>query len=516
MIARVFFGIGLAATCFMLTGCPGGGGGGTPTPEASGNYIAGYATTTTGAALSNVLVTISRPGGTNVSATTGASGYYYFGALEPTNYTVTPSLAGYGFVLASRDATATASGVNFTGVQISAPLFGMDFGPYLPGQSPTAGSIVTEDQIRRRLSAIAPFTKWVRTYAMNHGVENVGRIAHELGLKTAVGAWLSGDTTANATELNALVAAAKAGYVDMAIVGSETLYRRELTETALIGYVNAFRSAVATVPVTTAEPNTELLWRPNVVSACDVLFVNYYPYWGGSAGSNAIMQLNAAHQQIADLYPSKPIYVSETGWPSAGETVGAAVPSVENAARYLMDFVSWAESGVRCNGYFYFEAFDEAWKRAAEGERGAHWGIWDESGNLKSNMYQVFEGWRSSTNAGGPFRFQITYVPPQGSADDIVQGQALGVIPGDYRVAVYILVRGAWWTKPYWSTRLTGINYDGRWACDVVTGGVDSEFTEVAAYLVPASYSPPIAGGGSLPRTELMSHALAEARAGRP
>jgi exo-beta-1,3-glucanase (GH17 family) len=478
-------------------------------------YITGFVLDTAGVGVGNATVSITNSAGSNVVVTTEATGYFYSGALADGQYTVTPSLAGFAFSPASLEVAPTVTNATFSAIRVTTPVFGLSFGAYLPGQSPATGSVVTAEQMRKRLSAIAPFTKWVRSYALDSGMENIGPIAHELGLKTAIGAWLSGDAAANDTQMSALIAAAKAGYVDMAIVGSETLYRRDISEDALIGYIQAFRAEVPAVPVTTAEPNTELRWRSNLVAACDVLLVNIYPYWAGEDVANAIVNFNGAFQQFVDLQGTKPVYISETGWPSAGETVGSAVPSQTNAARYTVDFVSWAESGVSCAGYFYFEAFDEAWKRQAEGERGAHWGMWDENGVLKPDMYKVFEGWRSTTNAGGPFKFEVTSVPPSGSSERMVVGNALGVTPADYRVAVYIQVRGGWWTKPYWSAPLTAINFDGRWSCDAITGGVDNEFTQVAAYLVPANYSPPAAGGGGLPRTELLAHALDEAFAVR-
>lgn len=466
---------------------------------------------TNGNPLANVSISLTRAGKATLTAYTSSSGYYYFGDLGQETCIITPSLTGYAFDPNLRETAATGTEMNFTAVQIATQIYGLNFSPYLAGQSPSAGSVVTEDQIRKRLSIVAPYTKWIRTYSMNHGLENIGRIAHELGLKTAIGAWISVDGSANTAEINALISAAKNGYVDLAVIGSEALYRKELTETSLIGYLNYFRGQVPSIPVTTAEPGTELLWRPNVVAACDVLFVNYYPYWNGTSEEKAIVQLNGAYQQFKDLFGTKRFFISETGWPSAGETVNNAVASEQNAARYFIDFVSWAESGVQCDGYFYFEAFDEAWKRADEGERGAHWGIWDEAGDFKKDMTKVFEGWRSSSGVNNPFQFRITFVPPYNSSLHDVEGVALGVNPSDYRIAVYILVRGGWWTKPYWATPLTGINYDGRWACDVITGGVDSEFTEVAAYLVPQGYSPPLASGGQLPDSELRQHALAVA-----
>jgi glucan 1,3-beta-glucosidase len=57
------------------------------------------------------------------------------------------------------------------------------------------------------------------------------------------------------------------------------------------------------------------------------------------------------------------------------------MPSFENAIRYLVNTCQWAEEdGIEV---FYFSAFDEAWKVAAEGDVGAYWGLWDKDGRPK-------------------------------------------------------------------------------------------------------------------------------------
>jgi cysteine-rich repeat protein len=85
--------------------------------------------------------------------------------------------------------------------------------------------------------------------------------------------------------------------------------------------------------------------------------------------------------------------------------------------------------------------------------------------------------------------------------DGYVNGYVGGYDHTQYAIAVYIKVRGNWWTKPYWNNPVTKFNSDGSWQCDVVTGGVDSEATEVRAYLIPLSYSPPLMSGSqSLPQ----------------
>ena len=72
--------------------------------------------------------------------------------------------------------------------------------------------------------------------------------------------------------------------------------------------------------------------------------------------------------------------IGETGWPSAGPPYGAAVPSAANQARYLREFLNWAQAkGVQ---YFYFDAFDEDWKVHEEGV-GTHWGLYQKNGQVK-------------------------------------------------------------------------------------------------------------------------------------
>jgi exo-beta-1,3-glucanase (GH17 family) len=77
----------------------------------------------------------------------------------------------------------------------------------------------------------------------------------------------------------------------------------------------------------------------------------------------------------------KRVIVSETGWPNIGSAEGGAIPSYENAIKYLVDTFQWAEA--ENIEIFYFSSFDEAWKVDAEGDVGAYWGLWDKDGNPK-------------------------------------------------------------------------------------------------------------------------------------
>lgn len=395
-------------------------------------------------------------------------------------------------------------------------LHGLNFGPYVDGQDPNIGSPqVSEQQLRERMQIIAPYTQWVRTFSCLNGLEKAGGIAHEFGLKAAVGAWLSDNLSANELEIAEVISVAKAGHADMVIVGSEALRRGDVSAEQLKDYIERVKQEIpAGIPVTTGEIYPKWLEHAQtLVPVVDVLFVNYYPYWEGVRIEDAMRSLDHAHRQMIDIAGGKSVIVSETGWPSGGNQVGCAVPSPENAAFFFLNFVSWA----RANNvqYFYFEALDESWKANYEGPQGAHWGVWDKDGNLKPGMDAVFDGstiadnWSSIPGGPGDPAVEFTYVPPYNSFEDLT-GRVLHVSPSDYKVALYIKVGSGWWTKPFFGAGLTDIRADGGWRNDITTGGNDHLATKIAAFLVPNGYDPPEMSGGATLPAELSDNAVAQ------
>ncbi len=399
-------------------------------------------------------------------------------------------------------------------------VYGLNFSPYLDGQNPNIpGTQIGETQIRTRLAIIAPYTKRIRSFGCGDGLENAGRIAHENNLKIAMTAWLGTNSATNRQQIDCLKARMRAGEVDIAVVGSEVLLRGDLTEAQLLAYISEVKNAVpagVTIPVTTADTYRQLLDHPAVISAVDILFVNYFPYWEGVNINYAIATVHYWHQQMIAAAGGKPVIVSESGWPSCGNSIDDAVPSPANASLYFQNFVSWARANAV--EYFYFSALDESWKALYEGPQGACWGIWNKSGILKPGMNSVFEGktltdnWTNPPLPGGPGNpaIRFTSVPLYGSFVDL-KGEVLHVKPLDYKVVVYIFVNGGWWVKPYLDKPLTMIQLDGDWMSDVTTGGSDQNATEIRAYLIPDGYNPPLMLGGPLLPAELNQYPMAKA-----
>jgi exo-beta-1,3-glucanase (GH17 family) len=258
-------------------------------------------------------------------------------------------------------------------------MHGLCFSLYEDGQGP--GDIITEAQVRRRMEIIKPYTKWVRSFSCIDGNEHIPRIAHAYGIKTMVGAWLGDDPELNEKEIEGLIALAREGYVDLAAVGNEVMYRGDLSEEELLGFINRVKEAIPDTPVGYVDAYYEFSVRPKITEACDIIFANCYPYWEGCHIDYSLVYMKQMYHQALHAGNGKKVIISETGWPSQGGSFKASQASEENFIRYFINAQKWsAEDDIEM---FYFASFDESWKVGAEGDVGAYWGIWDKHEELK-------------------------------------------------------------------------------------------------------------------------------------
>jgi exo-beta-1,3-glucanase (GH17 family) len=258
-------------------------------------------------------------------------------------------------------------------------MHGIGFSPYEEGQEP--GDQISEAQIRRRMEIIKPYTKWIRSFSCTDGNENIPRIAREYGIKTMVGAWLGDDPEINEKEIAGLIQLAKEGCVDIAAVGNEVMYRGDLTEEELLGFIYRVKDQITGIPVGYVDAYYEFTDRPKITEACDVILANCYPYWEGCDIDYSLVYMKQMFQQAMDAAKGKKVIISETGWPSQGESLGGAKPSYNNVLKYFINAQLWSQQDDI--EIFYFSSFDESWKVGAEGDVGAYWGIWDKNEQLK-------------------------------------------------------------------------------------------------------------------------------------
>ncbi|BEV05993.1 glycosyl hydrolase family 17 protein [Chryseobacterium gambrini] len=256
---------------------------------------------------------------------------------------------------------------------------GFCFSLYEDGQKP--GDIISEEQVRRRMEILKPHTSWVRSFSCTEGNEHIPKIAKEFGMKTLVGAWLGDDPEINEREVEGLIKLAKEGFVDIAAVGNEVMYRKDLSEDELLDFINRVKKELLEIPVGYVDAYYEFTIKPRITDACDVILANCYPFWESCPAENSLNYMKQMYEQAKQAANGKPVIISETGWPSKGEELKGAFPSEKNALDYFINTQLWCmDEEIDC---FYFSSFDESWKVGPEGEVGAHWGIWDKHEKLK-------------------------------------------------------------------------------------------------------------------------------------
>jgi exo-beta-1,3-glucanase (GH17 family) len=259
-------------------------------------------------------------------------------------------------------------------------MHGLCSSPYEEGQKP--GDQLSEEQVRRRLEIMRPYTKWIRTFSCTEGNEMIAKIAKEMGMKTLVGAWLGDDPEINEQEVANLIQLAKEGYVDIAAVGNEVMYRGDLTEDELLAFLYRAKDEIPNeIPVGYVDAYYEFTDRPAITEACDLILANCYPFWEGCDLDYSLLYMKDMYHRAASAGKGKRVIITETGWPSQGTNLRGAFPSEENAIKYFINAQKWSqEEDIEM---FYFSSFDESWKVGAEGDVGAYWGIWDKDEKLK-------------------------------------------------------------------------------------------------------------------------------------
>lgn len=266
-------------------------------------------------------------------------------------------------------------------IRVSGKKLAVDVGLYIKGQP---GQSLSSQTIKKQLKAVKKFADTVRFYGSAGELTKAYKIARSMKLKIIGTAWLSGSEKADRKELTALIRLCRKGYVDIACVGSEAMYRGDLAPEKLVSYMNYVRGKISKkIPVTCADDAGRIIAHPEVGNSCDLLMVNAYPYWGGAAVEGAVNAFDATITKVRKAYPGKELIVSETGWPTAGGNCGSAVAGPSQARRYFDDIRRWSVDNNIV--VLWFDAADEPWKAwSGEGKVGAHWGLMTKNCRLKS------------------------------------------------------------------------------------------------------------------------------------
>ena len=210
----------------------------------------------------------------------------------------------------------------------------------------------------------------VRTYGVAGGLENTGWLIHQLGKEAVIGAWIDG-TRDQPPPTGDPGPALPRGDVDVAVIGSEVLLREDHRRGSDGGVVEARRMIPKEIP--TADTRRSFLDHPELLPLIDLVYVNHIRTGTGSPSTRPFRR--SLHGTTPCVSTPRQARRGLRGRVSSdGDAVGDAIANPENAARFFLEFVSWARlNDVR---YTYFSPLDEPWKEKYEGP-GAHWGYRD-------------------------------------------------------------------------------------------------------------------------------------------
>jgi exo-beta-1,3-glucanase (GH17 family) len=258
-------------------------------------------------------------------------------------------------------------------------LYCISYAPFRGSQNPFGPDVpIDPGQIDEDLAQLKRISNCVRTYSVDHGLDQIPEIARRHGLKVLQGLWLSNRPDRSRYQVETAIALANR-YPDViaaVIVGNEVLLRGEMSPPHLSRTIREVKAQVS-VPVTYADVWEFWLRHREIAAAVDFVTIHILPYWEDFPipARDAARHVDAIRKRVVAAFPDKDVFVGEFGWPSAGRMREAALPSPVDQARTLHEVVALARrENYRVN---LIEAYDQPWKRQLEGTVGGYWGVFD-------------------------------------------------------------------------------------------------------------------------------------------
>lgn len=213
----------------------------------------------------------------------------------------------------------------------------MTYTPYTStGSCKSASDVMTDIQ----LISEKGFTT-VRVYSTDcSGLQNIGAACEAYGMKMIIGIFIDTAGIAGAqAQVTAITSWGKWELVSMIVVGNEAIFNGYCSATELAAFIVSCRQSFqnagcpSSIPITTTEPVNILQEHgADLCYAIDVMASNIQSFFNSgvtAAGAGDFVKSQLAI--VAEICPEagkKGCYNLESGWPSAGNVNGAAIPGV--------------------------------------------------------------------------------------------------------------------------------------------------------------------------------------------
>lgn len=163
-------------------------------------------------------------------------------------------------------------------------------------------------------------------------------------------------------------------------VGNEAVYNGYTTGATLLAKVKSVKALLVaagwTGTITTAETSSTYIAYPDLCTdtdGVDYVSLNAHPYFDTSASADTAGDFILDQiSTIKSTCNSRTVYISETGYPSAGDTNGNNVPTPANQKIAIAKLMSALDG----KGTF-FTCYDDKWKSAGSFNVEQHFGILD-------------------------------------------------------------------------------------------------------------------------------------------
>jgi exo-beta-1,3-glucanase (GH17 family) len=277
---------------------------------------------------------------------------------------------------------------------------------YRHGQSPDNGNIPTREQVLEDLRILEPNWKYLRLYDCGPHAQTVLDVIREEGLpfKVMLGAYITAELnnfgcpwgkihtrddlernrTHNAKEIERLIEFANRyeDIISSLSAGNEATvdWTDHLVPVEkVIHYVEQIKKG-AKQPVTFCE--NYVPWQKKLVplgEAVDFISIHTYPVWEYKGIHEGLEFTSENYQSVAEVYPNKPVVITEAGWATNSNGRGIEPENVNEGLQetYFNDLMAWADQNKVMT--YWFEAFDEPWKGSPDHmEPEKHWGLYYE------------------------------------------------------------------------------------------------------------------------------------------
>jgi exo-beta-1,3-glucanase (GH17 family) len=278
--------------------------------------------------------------------------------------------------------------------------YGLNYSPFglgdnrvCPPWDSNGGQCLLEDQVLADMRQLAGLTKRIKIYSSSclNATKTILNYASKYQLEVALGVWISRNSRENELEYarfqQVMSQYAHAGVIKSIVVGNEPVFVLGMSVQRVADAVKRVRDIVkrsgSDALIGSAEIFNMWMKQPNpvasssegkagpdmepIVKVIDFIGLNSHPYYGGVDPllANGADFVHQEQYTISQYWSSRghdlPVWITETGYPTAGKTYESAAPSIEGLEAYATQIESTSREFAL--PVFFFEPYNGDWKR---------------------------------------------------------------------------------------------------------------------------------------------------------